>query len=86
MKSFELDMNTGVLTLSFSETVNSSYSQYSWYYPIQQHTSGVIQQSNSMSYVSVSEPAPEIEVTLTNDDLNEIKVLQQWRRVVKTIV
>ena len=70
-------MNTGVLTLSFSETVNSSTLNTAGI-TLYNSMSGVIQQYQlSMSYVSVSEPAPEIEVTLTNDDLNEIKILQQ---------
>ena len=77
LESFELDMNTGVLTLSFSETVNSSTLNTAGI-TLYNSMSGVIQQYQlSMSYVSVSEPAPEIEVTLTNDDLNEIKILQQ---------
>ena len=77
IESFELDMNTGVLTVSFSETVNSSMLNTAGITLYNSLSAATQQYQLSMSYVSVTEPAPEIAITLTNDDLNEIKILQQ---------
>ena len=74
---FDLDMNTGMLTLSFDETVNSS----------SLNTAGVIFYGDDSGmfgdmytlsglYDSVTTPADIIEIVLTNDDLNEIKILE----------
>ena len=77
LQSFELDMDTGILTVSFSETVNSSTLNTGGITLYNMMTESTQFYQLSMAYDSVSEPAPEIKVMLTNDDLNEIKILQQ---------
>ena len=69
-------MNTGSLTLRFSETINS----------FSLDTSAITFYSDDLGmgemytlsglYDSVTIPADEIIVVLTNDDLNEIKILE----------
>ena len=74
LNDYELDMNTGILTMSFSETVNSSSldtSGITFY-----NDDGLYTQSYTLSggydYV-IPEYDPVIEIKITNDDLNEIK-------------
>jgi hypothetical protein len=76
LTAFDLDMNTGTLSLSFSETVNS----------LSLDTSGITFYSDDTAmgevymlsglYDSVTPPADVVHVVLTNDDLNEIKILE----------
>ena len=77
LNSFTLDMNTGTLTLSFFETVNSSSLNTAGITLYNRMAGASEQFTLSMSYVSVSDPAPQIAVMLTNDDLNAIKLLEQ---------
>ena len=76
LNGFDLDMNSGTLTLTFSETVNTS----------SLNTNGITFQSNetmpsemyqlSGLYGSVTLPSNIIQVVLANDDLNELKYRQ----------
>ena len=73
LEGFELDMNTGVLTLSFSETVNSSTLNTAG---ITLHNSQVLPNVSftlSGSYMNVSPPSNIVQFEIVNSDLNEIK-------------
>ena len=75
LNDYELDMNTGVLTLSFSETINSSSlnTQGITFYNGDSDYSQSYTLSGYYDYV-IPEYDPVIQVKLTNDDLNQIKV------------
>ena len=77
LTGFDLDLDTGILTLSFTETVNSSSLDTSGLTFYSDDT-GMMGEIYSLSglYDSVTPPADVIEIVLTNDDLNEIKVLE----------
>ena len=75
---FDLDMNTGTLTLSFTETVNTSSldtSGITFYNAITPAMSTETYQLGG-EYIFVSNHSDVVRVNLTNDDLNELKVRQ----------
>ena len=74
--SFDLDMNTGILTLHFDETVNSSSLDTSGITFYGDHNGMGEMYTLSGLYDVVTPPDATVHVVLTNDDLNEIKVLE----------
>ena len=77
LNGFELDMDTGVLRLSFTETVNTSSLNTAGITFYSEETSGATETySLSGNYVTINNYDPVLVVQLTNDDLNEIKVLE----------
>ncbi|XP_065886866.1 uncharacterized protein [Dysidea avara] len=73
LEGFELDMNTGVLTLSFSETVNSATLNTSGITLYSSQIPPYISYALSGPYVTVSSPMNIIQFEIVNSDLNEIK-------------
>ena len=73
LEGFELDMNTGVLTLSFSETVNSATLDTAGITLYSSQTLLDINYTLSGDYVTVSPPSNIIQLEIVNNDLNEIK-------------
>ena len=76
LESFDLDMNLGVLTLSFSETINPKTLDLSQF--ALQHAQDVVdpQLVHILTGGVVNgDPSPWIAVNLTDTDLNEIKRL-----------
>ena len=70
--SFKLDMNNGLLTMSFDETVNTTSLNTG---AITLHDESISEQYVvSGKYVSVNNFSAAVEVVLINNDLNEIKV------------
>ena len=78
LEDFDLDMNTGTLTLSFTETVNTSSLDTSGITFYNAMTPALTSQTYTLSgdFVSVSNHSDVIDIVLTNDDLNELKVRQ----------
>ena len=73
LNGFCLDMDTGVLTLSFTETVNTSSLNTAGITLHNDNTFPTQSYSLSGTYVKVNGFAPIVEIELTNDDLNQIK-------------
>ena len=73
LEGFELDMNIGVLTLSFSETVNSTTLNTSGITLYSSQTPPYNSYTLSGPYVTVSSPMNIIQFEIINSDLNEIK-------------
>ena len=75
---FDLDMNTGTLTLSFTETVNTSSLDTSGITFYNMISPAMSTQTYRLGgdYAFVSNHSDVIAILLTNDDLNELKVRQ----------
>ena len=75
---FDLDMNTGTLTMSFTETVNTASLDTSGITFYSEMNPGTASQTFTLSgdFAFVSNHSDVIDVILTNDDLNELKVRQ----------
>ena len=73
LQSFELDMNTGIMTLSFSETVNSATLDTAGITLHNSQTLPGVNYTLSGPYVSVSPPSNIIQFEIANSDLNRIK-------------
>ena len=85
LQEYDLDMNTGILTFRFSETVNGQLldlsqitfhstmdsSMCSRMYPCEQHS------LNLDMYIPIDDISPEISATIGTLDLNEIKRLRK---------
>ena len=76
LTGFDLDMNTGVLTLNFTETVNSSSLDTSGITFYSTMTTPLQTYTLSGFHNAVTGSSDVIWITLTNDDLNELKVRQ----------
>ena len=76
LTGFDLDMNTGVLTLNFTETVNSSSLDTSGITFYSTMTAPLQTYTLSGFHNAVTASSDVIWITLTNDDLNELKVRQ----------
>ena len=74
LTGFYFDANSGTLTLTFSETVNSSSLDTSGINLFDHASTSSPSYSLSGQYVSVSPPLNIISIVLTNDDLNQIKI------------
>ena len=74
LTGFDFDANSGTLTLTFSETVNSSSLDTSGINLFDRASTSTPSYSLSGQYVSVSPPLNIISIVLTNDDLNQIKI------------
>ena len=72
---FRLDMNSGIVTLTFDETVNST-SIDTGGFTFQSSSSDPVLQSYTLMYphAAVSKPSNVIGVTLANEDLNQLKI------------
>ena len=75
---FDLDMNTGTLMLSFTETVNTSSLDTSGITFYNMMSPALATQTYRLSgdYAFVSNHSDVIAIILTNNDLNELKVRQ----------
>jgi hypothetical protein len=75
---FHLDMNSGNMTLSFSETVSADLVQYTAYTVQAQKSLALNMDNNGLYYTLTSGSVltianTQLVITLTNSDLNEIK-------------
>ena len=73
LQGFELDMNTGIMTLSFSETVNSATLDTAGITVHNSLTLTNVSYTLNGDYVSVSSPSNVIQFEIVNSDLNRIK-------------
>ena len=76
---FDFDVNTGELTLTFTETVNST-SLNTAEITLTSDLASTQSYTLSDDYVMVTSPFNIITVLLTNDDLNEIKIRDMLAR------
>ena len=73
LQGFELDMNTGVLTLNFSETVHSAILRTAGITLHNNQVPSIVNFTLNGSYGTVSFPPNTIQLKIINTNLNEIK-------------